>query len=65
MPFAYKTFITHYIGIPVYVFGYIGYKCTSNLSSFLIKTRLMASDPKDQGCQDGRDGSIYWISRVR
>jgi len=27
MPFAYKTFITHYIGIPVYVFGYLGYKC--------------------------------------
>jgi amino acid permease len=26
MPFAYKTFITHYIGIPIYVFGYLGYK---------------------------------------
>lgn len=26
MPFAYKTFITHYIGIPIYVFGYLGFK---------------------------------------
>jgi amino acid transporter len=26
MPFAYKTFITNYIGIPIYVFGYILYK---------------------------------------
>jgi amino acid transporter len=26
MPFEYKSFITHYIGIPVYVFGYLGYK---------------------------------------
>ena len=27
MPFNYKLFITAYIGIPVYVFGYLGYKC--------------------------------------
>ena len=27
MPFDYKLFITSYIGIPVYVFGYIGFKC--------------------------------------
>lgn len=26
MPFDYKSFITHYIGIPVYIFGYLGYK---------------------------------------
>lgn len=26
MPFDYKLFITSYIGIPVYVFGYTGYK---------------------------------------
>jgi amino acid transporter len=26
MLFDYKSFITHYIGIPVYVFGYAGYK---------------------------------------
>jgi len=25
MPFAYKSFITSYIGIPVYVIGYCGY----------------------------------------
>lgn len=24
--FDYKSFITHYIGIPVYVFGFLGYK---------------------------------------
>lgn len=27
MPFAYKSFITHYIGIPIYVIGFFGYKC--------------------------------------
>lgn len=26
MPFDYKNFITSYIGIPVYVLGYFGYK---------------------------------------
>lgn len=29
MPFDYKNFITSYIGIPVYVLGYFGYKCES------------------------------------
>jgi len=31
-PFDYKSFITHYIGIPIYIFGYALYKCTSSPS---------------------------------
>jgi amino acid permease len=48
-PFDYKSFITHYIGIPIYIFGYIGYKCTSSLVTLLHG--LTGSDPKDQDGQ--------------
>jgi yeast amino acid transporter len=46
MPFAYKSFITSYIGIPIYVLGYVGYKCTcgvfahQNRRTRLIRTYL-------------------------
>ncbi|WVQ82813.1 hypothetical protein IAT38_004945 [Cryptococcus sp. DSM 104549] len=40
MPFAYKSFITNYIGIPVYVIGYCGYK-------LIYKTRAVKMHEMD------------------
>ncbi|TXT04301.1 hypothetical protein VHUM_04188 [Vanrija humicola] len=37
---GYKTFITHYIGVPVYIFGYFGYK-------FAHKTKVVRLDTMD------------------
>jgi amino acid transporter len=36
MPFDVKSFITSYIGIPVFVFGYLGFKRESNRSTIFI-----------------------------
>jgi len=34
-------------------------------SNFSTVQALTTSDPKDQGSQDARNGSFYWLSRVR
>jgi amino acid transporter len=57
MPFQYKSFITHYIGIPVYVFGYIGYKrkpfndptviCIKTDVAVVRKTKAVKMDEMD------------------
>ena len=42
MPFDYKNFITSYIGIPVYIFGYIGYKREFNSPTLVaVQGRIM------------------------
>jgi amino acid transporter len=44
---GYKTFITHYIGIPVYVIGYVGFKLIRKRATFVstrwTSTRVPAS----------------------
>jgi amino acid permease len=63
MPWDYKSFITHYIGIPVYVISYIGYKCESGMHFTIIEVMdrvelTILSDSSIQGSQDVRDGFI-------
>jgi len=41
--FDYKSFITHYIGIPIYVFGFFGYKC--EVSSPIFEWRALSPSP--------------------
>jgi amino acid transporter len=54
-PFDYKSFITHYIGIPIYIFGYIGYKrtysfhpsCAHDWWAVIRRTKMVKFDEMD------------------
>lgn len=54
MPFAYKSFITNYIGIPIYVFGFFGYK-------FINKTKWISPHQVDlsSGSREFEDLAEY------
>lgn len=62
MPFDIKTFITSYIGIPVFVFGYLGFKRKLKMASAAV---FNVSDQGHQVRQARRDGSHFGIARVR
>lgn len=47
MPFNYKLFITAYIGIPVYVFGYLGYKFIRGTSYVRIDQMDLSSGSRE------------------
>jgi len=55
MPFAYKTFITHYIGIPVYVFGYLGYKLIRKTKAVKMHEMDLSTGSREFADLDGED----------
>jgi amino acid permease len=66
-PFDYKSFITHYIGIPIYVFGFIGYKREypeSKIIGHILNPIHTHSHQQDQVGQPLRGRSLYRWTRV-
>ncbi|ORY35551.1 putative amino acid transporter [Naematelia encephala] len=55
MPFDYKSFITHYIGIPVYVFGYTGYKLIRRTRYVRLNEMDLSSGAREFADLDGED----------
>ncbi|WVF69395.1 hypothetical protein IAT40_004171 [Kwoniella sp. CBS 6097] len=70
MPWAYKTFITNYIGIPVYIIGYFGYKFWFRTSYVRIHEMDLQTggrefdDIEDESEQEGHYKSLTFKEKV-
>jgi len=70
MPFAYKTFITHYIGIPVYVIGYCAYKLIRRSKAVTMTGMDLTSgarefdDIEDEHEEEYRYAGMTWKEKV-
>ncbi|WWC88924.1 uncharacterized protein L201_003839 [Kwoniella dendrophila CBS 6074] len=70
MPFDYKTFITNYIGIPVYVIAYFGYKIVYRTKAIKPAEMDLTSgarefyDIDDESPEDDHYRSLTWKEKV-
>ncbi|KAK6908424.1 amino acid transporter [Kwoniella mangroviensis CBS 10435] len=71
MPFDYKTFITNYIGIPVYVIAYVGYKLFHRTKAVKMHEMDLTSGSREffdiddsETDEDLRYQSLTWKEKI-